>query len=337
MGLPEEVVLALRKLRLLPAGQPVNGWPLSGGVSSDIWRVDLPDGPVCVKRAVERLRVPDTWRVPTVRTRYEAEWLRAVGETEPAAACRVIGFSPEHLVLVLEWLDPATHPSWKSQLLAGEVDVSVAATLGRRLARVHGALADETRFADRFDSLDLFRALRLRPYLTVTAERHPRHRKTLKDLAKRTAATGHTVIHGDVSPKNILVGPSGPVMIDAECATWGDPAFDLAFCLNHLLLKAVYRPAAASNLKRAFVALFETYLTLVSWEPASEVEGRAATLLPALALARVDGSSPVEYLDDRRQQPFVRSWALRLIADRPDLLAEIADDWYGEAAAMIER
>ena len=84
------------------------------------------------------------------------------------------------------------------------------------------------------------------PYLLATARAHPDRAAALESLAETTARTKFTVVHGDVSPKNILIGPRGPVFIDAECAWFGDPAFDLAFCLNHLLLKCLWVPAAAA-------------------------------------------------------------------------------------------
>jgi aminoglycoside phosphotransferase (APT) family kinase protein len=112
-------------------------------------------------------------------------------------------------------------------------------------------------------------------------------------LASRTANTRVCLVHGDVSPKNILVAPRGPVFLDAECAWYGDPAFDLAFCLNHLLLKCLWVPQARVRFMDCFDALSEAYLRTVSFEG---VEQRTASLLPALLLARVDGKSPVEYL-----------------------------------------
>ena len=116
------------------------------------------------------------------------------------------------------------------------------------------------------------------------------------------------LVHGDVSPKNILVGPDGPVFLDAECAWYGDPAFDLAFCLNHLLLKCVWVPSAKEKLLQCFSVLSSSYLQRFS---SGNLEERTASLLPALLLARVDGKSPVEYLDEA-QRSFVRERARSL-------------------------
>lgn len=335
--LPAGLQAGLVRLGLVGPDQPVEGEPVAGGVSSDIWRADLAGGPVCVKRALGQLRVAVTWTVPTIRTGFEAAWLAAAGDVMPEAACPVIGFAAEEGVLALRWLDPATHPVWKAQLLGGQVDVPVAAELGRRVAAIHAGLSGESRWRGVFDAGYLFQALRLDPYLRVAGERHPRYRAALGELARRTAATGRAVIHGDVSPKNVLVGPAGPLLVDAECATWGDPAFDLAFCANHLLLKAAGQPRLSPALHRAFDALVASYLAGVSWEPAAELEGRAASLLPALALARVDGASPVEYLDEQHGRPQVRAWALPLLERPPTRMGEVASSWFPQAEAAVAR
>src|SRR6267378_3045948 len=131
--------------------------------------------------------------------------------------------------------------------------------------------------------------------------------------------------HGDVSPKNILVGPHGPVFLDAECAWYGDPAFDLAFCLNHLLLKCLWVPQAKSGFLNCFAALRGGYLERMSYEDPKSLEARTAALLPALLLARVDGKSPVEYLTDGKD--LVRRVARALLAQPPATLGEIQKAW----------
>ena len=143
------------------------------------------------------------------------------------------------------------------------------------------------------------------------------------------------LVHGDVSPKNILVGPQGPVFLDAECAWYGDPAFDLAFCLNHLLLKCAWRPAFTAQYLHCFDALERTYLAAVKWEPAAAIESRASSLLAALLLARIDGKSPVEYLGDESERGRVRRFARRLLLEPVDGLAEIRARW--EQEQQMER
>nr|MDQ2861611.1 phosphotransferase [Pseudomonadota bacterium] len=210
--------------------------------------------------------------------------------------------------------------------------------VGERLGRIHAGAAGRADIAARFSSDEIFFALRLAPYLLAAAERRPRVAGALRALAMRTAATRLTLVHGDVSPKNILVGPAGPVFLDAETAWWGDGAFDLAFCLNHLLLKTLVVPAARVPLAESFTALAEAYFARADWEPRQGLEARVASLLPGLLLARVDGKSPVEYLTRDDQKDFVRAVAEPLLLDPPATLAEVQAAWQAALeAATAER
>jgi hypothetical protein len=117
------------------------------------------------------------------------------------------------------------------------------------------------------------------------------------------------------------------VLVDAECAWWGDPAFDIAFCLNHLLLKCLWTPTATAPFLAAFDALSSAYLDAVDWEPRDAVERRAAALLPGLLLARVDGKSPVEYIDDESDRDLVRRVAAGLLLRPVARLGLVAATW----------
>ena len=186
--------------------------------------------------------------------------------------------------------------------------------------------------ADRDETIDfrtgaIFHAIRLEPYLLATAVHHPDLEGQLRGLSERTAQARIALVHGDVSPKNILLGPSGPVFLDAECAWYGDPAFDAAFCLNHFLLKCVARPQWSDRFLGCYAAFSDAYLADVTWEPRAEIESRIASLLPGLFLARIDGKSPVEYITDERDKRMVRDTARPLIERPPAHLAEISTRW----------
>jgi aminoglycoside phosphotransferase (APT) family kinase protein len=332
--LPEAMAEGLRAMGLLARGAAARGEALSGGVSSDIWHVLLPDGrEACIKRALPKLKVAADWRAPVVRNRYEARWLARAGEAVPGAAPRLLGQDEATGTLAMEWLAPADHPVWKDRLRAGLVDAAFAAEVGRRIARIHAAAARRPELASDFPTDQLFHAIRLEPYLVATARAHPDLAPALVALVARTAATRLTLVHGDVSPKNILAGPHGPVFLDAECAWWGDPAFDLAFCLNHLLLKCLWTPRAAPDFLLCFEVLATTYLAGVEWEAPATLEARAASLLPGLFLARVDGKSPVEYLTDDADKDRVRRVARALLAAPPDRLRTIRTAWGDEIGA----
>jgi aminoglycoside phosphotransferase (APT) family kinase protein len=225
---------------------------------------------------------------------------------------------------VMEYLDPAAHPVWKEALRQGRADPAFAARVGRTLAAIHAASAGREDLARRFPTDAIFYAIRLEPYLVATGRAHPDLAQRLDSLVTRTANTKACLVHGDVSPKNILCGPRGPVFLDAECAWYGDPAFDLAFCLNHLLLKCLWVPRSRAAFLECFDELSESYLSNVRFEG---VENRTAALLPALLLARVDGKSPVEYLSAESDKEIVRRTARPLIASPVDRLAEVRKAW----------
>jgi len=320
---------SLRSLGLAAKDEEPHYQALTGGVSSQIWCVDLRSGPVCVKRALPKLRVEREWLAPIERNHFEFAWLRVVSAIAPHAVPRLIAHDAAQNLFVMEFLSPESHPLWKTELHHGRADPAFAAQLGRLLALIHRATAHDPAIAAEFPTDAIFHSLRLEPYLEATALRHPDLASTLYRQVEITAASKHALVHGDVSPKNILVGPQGPVLLDAECAWYGDPAFDLAFCLNHLLLKCLWTPSASADFLRCFDALHEAYLGGIAWEPAGVLEARAAALLPALFLARVDGKSPVEYLT-APDQDRVRRVARSLIQVAPERLETIRQTWAKE-------
>jgi tRNA A-37 threonylcarbamoyl transferase component Bud32 len=317
----------LRRSGLLAAGDADPALtPLAGGVSSDLWRADLPSGPVCVKSALPQLKVARRWLAPTSRNRVEYEWLRFAQPIAPGQVPRVLAHDEQAGLFAMEYLPPGQYPVWKALLLAGQVDAEAARDVGTLAGTLHAASALDPAAAAMFATGENFDALRITPYLRVTAQAHPDLRHRLAGIAARTAGTHLAVVHGDVSPKNILLGPDGPVLLDAECAWYGDPAFDVAFCVNHLLIKSVRVKAAAAALRTAARALAAAHARHVNWEPADGLDGRVASLTPALALARVDGSSPVEYLSPAERDT-VRSAGRSLLIDPPETVSGLVDRW----------
>jgi aminoglycoside phosphotransferase (APT) family kinase protein len=326
---PDAFAQALRELGLAGEEELV-GEPLTGGVSSDIWRIETRQGPVCAKRALARLRVEADWRAPIERNRYEARWMREADAAMPGSAPQVLGQHPALGVLVMSYLPPTQYRLWKAMLREGQADAATAQAVGRLLVRIHAHAAAQPGLATQFDTDRIFHDIRLEPYLLATARRHPDLQPVLHALVERTIAHKRTLVHGDVSPKNILIGPCGPVLLDAECAWWGDPAFDLAFCLNHLLLKCLWHPPAREGFRACFDALAAAYLEGVDWEPRADLEARTAALLPGLLLARVDGKSPVEYLTEEAQRDAVRRTARALLVAPASGLAQVAAAWRQE-------
>ena len=322
-----DLVGSLRVMGLVKADERPEILPLVGGVSSDIRLVVTERGRFCVKRALARLKVAALWEAPVSRNAAEVAWMRCVDQWLPGAAPAILGEHRAAGLFAMAYLDPADHPLWKTNLLEGHIDDAFAGQVGRRLATIHARSAGDPAIAAAFANEQTFDEIRLDPYLRATGRAHAALRARFEALADRTGSVRSALLHGDVSPKNILAGPDGPVFLDAECACMGDPAFDLSFCLNHLLLKGARAGIDPRRYIGSFERLSETYLAGVTWEDAAELEARAASLLPALLLARIDGKSPVEYLTTDAERDAVRRRAIPLIVDPPSRLGAVAAAW----------
>ncbi|WP_424986994.1 phosphotransferase family protein [Microbulbifer sp. S227A] len=312
-------------VRDLELGQPEqvrNVTPLTGGVASDIARFDLAGKTICAKFALPKLKVAEDWHAPVHRNAAEYAWLQFAANVNPAGAVALFGRSPEQHGFAMEFIAGADVYLWKDALLRQAPDRDEVTAVGDLLGRLQAASAAPGFETAAFHNRDDFRALRIEPYLTFTATVHPDLAPVLNGLAEMLYAADAVLVHGDVSPKNILLRGSGPVFLDAECATMGDASFDPAFCLNHLVLKAVHLPASRDRLLgsvETFRAAFARHLDAAS---GAAVEARIARLLPALMLARIDGKSPVEYLSEA-SRAIVRDMAIDLLQTPETRLAEL--------------
>ncbi|MDH5749113.1 MAG: aminoglycoside phosphotransferase family protein [Rhodospirillales bacterium] len=328
--LPGPVLELLTRSGLLGPGERPPSELFTGGVSSDIWRVDLARGPVCVKRARAKLKVTQEWYVPVRRNASEVDWYETVAGIVPKAVPRVLAHDPAAGFFVMEYLPPASNRSWKEELRQGHANPAFAARVGADLARIHSATGANAEMAARFATDEVFHAIRLEPYLAATATVHPDLQDRLMELYRITAENRHAVVHGDVSPKNILIGPDGPIFIDAECAWYGDPAFDLAFCLKHFLLKCLWTPPARTGFLACFDAMIDAYEPDIPGQNPAAIKTRIAHLLPGLFLGRVDGKSPVEYVTREEDKNRVRRCARRLLVDPVNTPAEVRMAWAEE-------
>jgi 5-methylthioribose kinase len=280
----------------------------------------------CIKQSLPSLKVSKTWRAPVERVYAEIAWLQLAQTIVPGCSPKILGVDSLTHSFVMPFLPSNEFANWKSELMAGRIAPRFAASVGKTIARVHGETAYQEEIKRNFSNDENFLKLRLDPYLLEVARQHPDLAAPIYGLVRRTQVQKIALVHGDMSPKNILVGPAGPVFLDAECACYGDPAFDAAFCLNHLLLKSLAIRNRATLLLEAFDAFVDAYLSGVNWEPRSSIESRIASLLPALMLARISGKSPVEYLD-MLQRENVINIAAPLISRPPTELQELKCIW----------
>lgn len=304
--------------RLLAAGlidgDDIHVAPLTGGVSSDIDLVESARGKIVVKAALEKLRVKDDWFADVSRNRVEQHYFEYAARIVPESVPRILGggdgwFAMEYLGGDLR--------NWKSDLLAGTIEIEHAEQAGRTLGRLHAASGNDPVASDCFATLPNFHALRIEPYLLTTASRVPEAADFLRAEATRLAETQLALVHGDFSPKNLLVGPQRLIVLDAECGWFGDPAFDTAFLLTHLHLKALLHPLAI----RLVPAFWSAYTATLN----QDLEQHTVRLLLCLLLARVHGKSPVEYLSDAQRDHVTRFVLAHL--PNPPSLAALTDSW----------
>ena len=298
--------------------------PLTGGVSSEIYRVDDGSRQFVVKRALAKLKVSADWYADTSRNAFEQAYIQYVGALMPEAVPDVIHADPQAGYFAMELLDG--YANWKAEMLSGQFSEQVAQAAGRTLGKIHAASWGDPNVASQFDAIENFDQLRIDPYLRATAAKRPEVSGQLLAEAQRLRQSRQCLMHGDYSPKNMLHRSARFVILDCEVACHGDAAFDLAFLLNHLLLKGLYHAPAKTNLQSLFDSVVHAYNEEVAGLSA-DIQSATARLLPMLLLARVDGKSPVEYLTPEKQER-VRSFAIAHIMYPDHDLASLATNWY---------
>lgn len=314
----------LAELKLATPDEVIDVRPLTGGVASDIFRVETRTRTYCVKFAIEKLRVEADWFAPLHRNAAEYDWLELVGALFPENVPRVFGRSETKHGFVMECITGRCVRQWKSDLLALGPRTGDAGAVGTLLGGIHAASAPLAARGERFQNQADFYDLRIEPYLVSLKARHPDIARQIDEVIQIMAEHPNALVHGDVSPKNILFRSGVPIILDAECATIGDPCFDVAFCLNHLLLKAMHLPEHRHALIAEAEALWNAYAAQIDWEAPPELEARLSALLPLLLLARVDGKSPVEYLSSESRD-HLRLLSLNAINARPNTFQRLID------------
>jgi len=290
-------------------GVNVSQWAiksLGGGVSNEVLLAEAPGKRWVLKQARPRLRVQEEWLADPARIRREAAALRLFASVLPPGAAPAVVFEdPENYIFAME-AAPADFTDWKSLLLRGVCEPAHAREAARLFRAMVSWRGDGAEFADQH----CFDQLRLDPYYRFTASRH-RDLSSAFEEAIACCRQGKALVHGDFSPKNLLVASNRIILIDCEVIHWGDPSFDAAFLLNHLLLKMAHGLAGC----RALALLF--------WKEIRDLVDERATLLHlgCLHLARVDGKSPAEYLTGEERE-HVRRKARQMIVSPPKTMEE---------------
>lgn len=285
---------------------------LDGGVASDVAIIRDEQGrEIVVKQALPKLKVAADWRCDPARSSQEVEALRV------APALLGNGVVPQVL-----WADAPNHRfameriddslrNWQTQLSAGQVNLLTAARVGELLARLQTESARDSNLSTTFGNREFFELLRIQPFFVRAAERNPQAREPVDRVIELLRSSGRVLVHGDYSPKNMLARDEQVVILDWEVVHWGEPRFDIAFCLSHLLLTGWRRGSSRSSFYAACHAFSGGYAKHGPIALHDTVLGR---VIGALVLARLDGDSPVNFLHELDVED-VRKRALRLLLE----------------------
>jgi 5-methylthioribose kinase len=311
---------------LLRREEEVTTRELGGGVSNIVLMIEWPDAPSrgwVIKQSLGKLRVKDDWRSERSRILREAEAIKALGPVlGQHAVPEVVHLDPENFLFVMT-AAPRGSRTWKELLLGRRADAEVACDAARLLATMINASLVEPSLGAPFEDQKVFDQLRIDPYYRTTASRHPELRCEFDGLIAATLEIRTSLVHGDYSPKNMLVHGKSIFLIDFEVVHWGDPAFDAAFLLNHLFLKAFHLPSASGEFIGLATDFWTTLVTALGPLEAPRIQRMAFWHLGALMLARIDGKSPAEYIQDEKTKQKVRGAATRMLKELPSELSDV--------------
>ena len=313
--------------------------PLGGGVSNEVFHVAWADDAVVVKQPLANLAVEDDWPADVGRVHNEAAAARVYRRVVDAYEVRdivvpAVRFEDrdEHLIAIDA--APLSAGMWKTDLLAGKVDETVGEVVGSFLGAAHEFAATESGVREAFSNYTPFEQLRLDPYHATVAERHPDVASAVDAEIERIRDTRSTLVHGDYSPKNVLIedGDNRRVwLLDFEVAHWGDPAFDVAFMLNHLFIKSVYNADRNERYVSTARAFWDAYGDVTAVD--ADFEANVVAELGVLALARVDGKSPVEYVTAETTKDRLRTVAKTVLTTDAATLDSVVEILRSEVEA----
>ena len=320
---PDQLLQYLRQNDRINVSERPHFTPLTGGVSNRTVWVQFDHGRDWVmKQALAKLRVQVDWFSAPERIQREAAGLGCLGSVIADHVPELLFVDERYHILAMSAV-PHPHHNWKTRLLKGETSVELAREFGQLLAKIHNAALSDPEIASEFTERAFFEELRLEPYYGYTATQVPQARSFLEGLINSTRNRRFALVHGDYSPKNVLICGGKLIILDFEVIHFGDPAFDIGFSMTHFLSKAHFLQASRQSFIEMAAEYWRAYRTNLHPNLAERMQSSAVQHTLACLLARVAGRSPLEYLNDdhrRRQKAIVLDLMQREIGAIPDLI-----------------
>jgi aminoglycoside phosphotransferase (APT) family kinase protein len=301
----EEVIEYLKLEGLIQFNDHAKVEHLSGGVSCRVWKVTVNSNRWVIKQALEKLDVKADWFSDVERIHREHEVMKQLELVIPECNIpKILHVDYVNHIYLMTCAEEGAE-TWKECLMSGIFNADSARSAVDILNQIHiqSHRMDEKVKAG-FSDQKYFNQLRIDPFHRFLIPKYPELSDDINGLIKELTEQKTCLVHGDFSPKNMLVEKSGKiVLIDYEVAHWGNPIFDLAYCLGHLMLKAWHLNNPEQLLK--LISIFFT-----------DYKGKFDNLLPHLGLmllARMDGKSPVNYIQDENLKQIIRTVGINWI------------------------
>ena len=290
---------------------------LEGGVSSDVFKVKTKKNIYCIKRSLPKLRVKKEWLADPKRLKYEYLWLKHCKKIIPKSIPKIYKFSSKKDFLILEYLDEKKYKNYKTELFKNKIDVKIISKISKDLFKIHKHSSSKSIKKIFYKNSKNFYDLRLDAYFNEVARVHPELNIKVKKIIRSYNKNSSTLVHGDFSPKNMLIFKKNIKYIDAETCNYGDPAFDVVFFTNHLLIKSIHIPLKQSEFIKCYKNFFNTYLKLINKNERQKFFKRCIEMIPIMLMARIDGKSPVEYIKKKSIKNKIRLLAFKMINKPP--------------------
>jgi hypothetical protein len=305
----------LREKNIIRDGFPYALKYCQGGVSGTVVFVDTGEKPMIVKQALGRLKVKEDWFCDPSRMNNEQKSNEIYHRLVPLCAPEVYFYDEENCIYGRE-AAPAGSITWKEDLLGGLFDFMAAEQAMSSLVEVHNRCAGDRDLENVFGNKKIFYELRISPYIEYVVQKYPGLSSFAMPVVRELMESNLTLVHGDFSPKNIMINFRKIYILDYEVAHYGHPSFDVAFFANHFVLKGVKNKAWAEAYMGMLDFMLRIYFSKVRCISPAVMEKSVIKLLALLMIARVDGKSPVEYISSDEDKEQIRSIAFETIESR---------------------
>ena len=296
---------------------------LEGGVSSEVYYVKTNKNEYCIKRSLKKLLVKKDWIANTNRIKFEYYWLNHCRNILNKNIPKTYEFNNKKKYIVMEYLNNSKYKTLKELYFKKIINLNTIRLISKDLYKIHSKSNNyKTKILFK-GNRNNFNDLRLDPYFNEVGRVYPKYKKYVKDLNKNYLINSSTLVHGDFSPKNILIGKNKIIYLDAECCNFGDPIFDLVFFSNHLLLKSIFIKDKSKEFIKSYMIFYKEYLKNLNAKKSKLYIDRIIKMTPIMMLARIDGKSPVEYIKSKKIKNTIRNKSFLLLERNINSLNDI--------------